>query len=209
MMKKSLIVFFVFCALLVSIRPAAAKVSLLVLGDSLSAGYGMAEADSWVREIDRYWQENYPEFDIINASISGETTQGGLNRLPQLIERHHPDWVFIELGGNDGLRGFNLNTMANNIREMIRMLQQAGIKVALSEVEITPNLGRRYTEMFRQTFHDIAEEKDIPLIPFFMREIALVPEYMQSDGIHPSLEAQPRIAEIMEPQLRKLMESNR
>ncbi len=207
-MKKSFIVFLVFCALLFSIRPAAAKVSLLVLGDSLSAGYGIAEADSWVREIYRYWQQNYPELEIINASISGETTQGGLNRLPRLIERHQPDWVFIELGGNDGLRGFNLNSMASNIREMVDMLQQQGVRVALSEIEITPNLGRRYTDMFRQTFHDIAKEKEIPLIPFFMREIAVVPEYMQNDGIHPSLAAQPRIAEIMEPQLRKLLETS-
>ncbi|MCC5855407.1 MAG: arylesterase [Idiomarina sp.] len=206
MIKKFLYVIFVTSLLVLTIRPAAAKVSLMVLGDSLSAGYGIAEADGWVNEVRRHWQTHYPELEIINASISGETTAGGLNRLPSLIERHRPDWVFIELGGNDGLRGFQLNTMADNIREMIRILQSEGIQVALSEIEIPPNLGPRYTREFRQVFHTLAEEAEIPLVPFFMREIAVRPELMQGDGIHPNLAAQPVIADIMEPKLRALLE---
>ncbi|WP_241973881.1 arylesterase [Aliidiomarina iranensis] len=189
-----------------SIRAAHANVSLMVLGDSLSAGYGLSQADSWVSEIARDWQANHPHLEIINASISGETTAGGLNRLPDLLERHQPSMVFIELGGNDGLRGFNLTTMENNLREMVALIESRNIKVALSEVEIPPNLGRRYTEMFKQVFHDVAEDMDIPLVPFFMREIAIDESLMQNDGIHPNLAAQPIIATIMEPQLRQLLE---
>ncbi|MCH8493965.1 MAG: arylesterase [Idiomarina sp.] len=196
----------VVLAMSLSIRSAHANVSLMVLGDSLSAGYGLSEADSWVSEIARDWQANQPHLSIINASISGETTAGGLNRLENLLDRHQPNMVFIELGGNDGLRGFNLTTMENNLRQMITIIQSRNVQVALSEVEIPPNLGRRYTEMFRQVFHTVAEDKGIPLVPFFMREVALNPELMQSDGIHPNLAAQPKIAALMEPQLRELLE---
>jgi acyl-CoA thioesterase-1 len=196
----------VVLAMSVSIRSAHANVSLMVLGDSLSAGYGLSEADSWVSEIARDWQANHPHLSIINASISGETTAGGLNRLASLLDRHQPNMVFIELGGNDGLRGFNLTTMENNLRQMITIIQSRNVQVALSEVEIPPNLGRRYTEMFRQVFHTVAEDTGIPLVPFFMREVALNPELMQSDGIHPNLAAQPKIAALMEPQLRELLE---
>lgn len=196
----------VVLAMSLSIRSAHANVSLMVLGDSLSAGYGLSEADSWVSEIARDWQANHPHLSIINASISGETTAGGLNRLESLLDRHQPNMVFIELGGNDGLRGFNLTTMESNLRQMITIIQSRNVQVALSEVEIPPNLGRRYTEMFRQVFHTVAEDKGIPLVPFFMREVALNPDLMQSDGIHPNLAAQPKIAALMEPQLRELLE---
>lgn len=196
----------VVLAMSLFIRSAHANVSLMVLGDSLSAGYGLSEADSWVSEIARDWQANHPHLSIINASISGETTAGGLNRLENLLDRHQPNMVFIELGGNDGLRGFNLSTMENNLRQMITIIQSRNVQVALSEVEIPPNLGRRYTEMFRQVFHTVAEDKGIPLVPFFMREVALNPDLMQSDGIHPNLAAQPKIAALMEPQLRELLE---
>lgn len=189
-----------------SIRAAHANVSLMVLGDSLSAGYGLSQADSWVSEIARNWRANHPELEIINASISGETTAGGLNRLPDLLDRHQPDMVFIELGGNDGLRGFNLATMEDNLRQMVTIIQSRNVKVALSEVEIPPNLGRRYTQMFKQVFHDVASDMDIPLVPFFMREIAINSNLMQNDGIHPNLAAQPIIANIMEPLLRELLE---
>ncbi|EGN74377.1 lysophospholipase L1-like esterase [Idiomarina sp. A28L] len=188
-----------------SIRAAHANVSLMVLGDSLSAGYGLSQADSWVSEIARSWQTNHPQLAMVNASISGETTAGGLNRLPDLLERHQPDMVFIELGGNDGLRGFNLTTMEDNLRQMVTIIQSRNVKVALSEVEIPPNLGRRYTDMFKQVFHDVAEDMNIPLVPFFMREIAIDSSLMQNDGIHPNLAAQPIIAEMMEPLLRELL----
>lgn len=209
MIKKSFNFAFLLI-LLCFIRPAAANVSLMILGDSLSAGYGIAVADSWPNEIQRRWQTQYPEFELINASISGETTEGALRRLPALIERHRPDWVFIELGGNDGLRGFNLSTMATNLQRMISLLQAENIRVALSEMEIPPNLGPRYTEQFSQTFHSLAEKNNqLVLIPFFVRNIAVQPHLMQADGIHPNRDAQVQIADIMEPQLRQLLESPR
>ncbi|RUO35308.1 arylesterase [Aliidiomarina sanyensis] len=208
MLKKFLYVILVaLIALSSTVRASESNVSLMVLGDSLAAGYGIAEADTWVADIGRTWRTHHPRLQIINASISGETTQGGLSRLESLLDRHAPDVVFIELGGNDGLRGFNLNTMESNLRQMVEILQSRNVKVAISEIEIPPNLGRRYTQMFRDVFHRVADDMEIPLIPFFMREIALNPDYMQSDGIHPNLSAQPVIADIMEPQLRALLEA--
>lgn len=205
-MKKHSFQFVLFIALLCFIRPAAANVSLLILGDSLSAGYGIAAADSWPQEVQRRWQQNHPNLQLINASISGETTAGALRRLPQLIERHQPDWVFIELGGNDGLRGFSLRTMQANLSQMIQLLESANIKVALSEIHIPPSMGPRYTRMFRQSFPQLAEQHpNVVLIPFFMRDIALQPDYMQADGIHPNTAAQVPIADILEPQLRQLL----
>ncbi|KPQ03573.1 MAG: acyl-CoA thioesterase I TesA [Idiomarinaceae bacterium HL-53] len=179
---------------------------MVVLGDSLSAGYGLSESDAWVTLIQEQWASDYPHYELVNASISGETTSGGLRRLPTIITQHEPDWVFIELGGNDGLRGFQLAEMRSNLNAMIDLLQEKGIAVALSAVEIPPNFGPRYTAMFRDLFAEVAESQGIELIPFFMLEIALNPEWMQNDGIHPNLAAQPEIAKIMEPKLRALME---
>src|SRR5690554_2673424 len=205
-MKKYSFQLILLSVLLCFIRPAAANVSLLILGDSLSAGYGIASADSWPNEVQRRWQQQHPSFQLINASISGETTAGALNRLPQLLERHQPDWVFIELGGNDGLRGFSLSTMRNNLSQMIQLLEAANIKVAVSEIDLPPSMGSRYTRMFRKSFEQLAEQHpNIVFIPFFMREIAVQPEYMQVDGIHPNAEAQVAIANILEPQLRQLL----
>lgn len=204
-LNHSLLISFGFICLLL-IRPASANVSLVVLGDSLSAGYGISQADTWVAEIERRWQRDYPEFSIINASISGDTTQGGLNRLADVVERHQPDAVFIELGGNDGLRGFRVDTIRDNLSQMIDYLHGQGIYVALSQVEIPPNMGRRYTSQFSELFADVAEAHDIALVPFFMIDIATDSSLMQSDGIHPNLAAQPVIADIMEPKLRAILE---
>ncbi|RUO27109.1 arylesterase [Aliidiomarina minuta] len=205
-MKKSLFNFSLILLLLVFIRPAAANVSLLVLGDSLSAGYGISEGDTWVAEIQRQWEQEQPDYQIINASISGDTTQGALNRLSSVIDRHQPDAVFIELGGNDGLRGFAIESIRNNLSEMIDYLHGRGIYVALSQIEIPPNMGRRYTSSFNAVFREVAENHEVTLVPFFMLEIAIDSDLMQSDGIHPNLDAQPVIAEIMEPELRQILD---
>jgi acyl-CoA thioesterase I len=205
-MTKKFLSYSLLVVLMLVIRPAAANVSLLVFGDSLSAGYGMSERDSWVAEIDRRWQREQPDYSIINASISGDTTQGGLNRLSDVVATHAPDAVFIELGGNDGLRGFQINTIRQNLGQMIEYLQAQGIAVALSEIEIPPNMGRRYTSEFRDLFADVAEAYEVHLIPFFMLDIATNSELMMSDGIHPNLDAQPVIADIMEPRLRAFLD---
>ncbi|GAB3291580.1 arylesterase [Pseudidiomarina andamanensis] len=205
-MKNFLAKLLVIVALFVVIRPVSANVSLVVLGDSLSAGYGMAQSESWVGVLQQRWAEKYPDITLINASISGDTTQGALNRLAGVIERHQPDAVFVELGGNDGLRGFNPASISDNLVQIIMQLQQQDAKVALSQVRIPPNYGQRYSEMFADIFPTVAEQHQVPLIPFFMEQIIENEELMQGDGIHPNREAQPLIADIMEPHLLELVQ---
>jgi acyl-CoA thioesterase-1 len=205
-MKNFLAKLLVIVVLFVVIRPVSANVSLVVLGDSLSAGYGMAQSESWVGVLQQRWTEKYPDITLINASISGDTTQGALNRLAGVIERHQPDAVFVELGGNDGLRGFNPASISDNLVQIIMQLQQQGAKVALSQVRIPPNYGQRYSDMFADIFPTVADKHEVPLIPFFMEQIIENENLMQNDGIHPNREAQPLIADIMEPYLLELVQ---
>ena len=207
-MKNFLTKLLVIVALFVVIRPVSANVSLVVLGDSLSAGYGMAQSESWVGVLQQRWAEKHPDIKLINASISGDTTQGALNRLAGVIERHQPDAVFVELGGNDGLRGFTPSTIADNLLQIISDLQQIDSKVALSQVRIPPNYGARYSDLFANLFVEVAEQKQVPLIPFFMEKIVEDESLMQGDGIHPNRKAQPLIADIMEPYLLNLIGKN-
>lgn len=209
-MKNFLLKLSLVVILLVSIRTVSANVSLVVLGDSLSAGYGLSSEQTWVAELDRRWQQSHPDYQIINASISGETTRGGLKRLDGILERHQPDAVFIELGGNDGLRGFNLSTVRSNLEQIIDKAQSAGVKVALSQVMVPPNYGPRFTKRFKDLYREVADDKNVPLIPFFMEPLMEEsPDYVQNDGIHPTAEAQPKIADFLEPHLLKLMEKAR
>ncbi|HAD48610.1 MAG TPA: arylesterase, partial [Idiomarina sp.] len=153
-MKNFLLKISLVVVLLLSIRTVSANVSLVVLGDSLSAGYGLSSQQTWVAELDRRWQQTYPQYAIINASISGETTTGGLRRLEGVLERHNPDALFIELGGNDGLRGFNLSTVRSNLEQMIDKAQAEGVKVALSQVMVPPNYGQRFAEQFTSLYNE-------------------------------------------------------
>ena len=203
-MKNFLLKTCLFLSLLLVIRSVSANVSLVVLGDSLSAGYGLSQEQTWVAELDRRWNSSHPDINIINASISGETTRGGLSRLESVLERHQPDALFIELGGNDGLRGFDLNTVRSNLKQMIDKAQQQGVKVALSQVMVPPNYGQRFAEQFRQVFKEVAEEEGVKLVPFFMEQRATNPDNVQNDGIHPTAEAQPKIADFLEPYLLEL-----
>ncbi|MGM0480395.1 MAG: arylesterase [Pseudomonadota bacterium] len=206
-MKNFLLKLSLAVLLLVSIRTVSANVSLVVLGDSLSAGYGLSSEQTWVAELDRRWQQSRPDYQIINASISGETTSGGLRRLEGVLQRHQPDALFIELGGNDGLRGFNLNTVRSNLEQIIDKAQAEGVKVALSQVMVPPNYGPRFTRRFKGLFKDVANEKNVPLIPFFMEPLMQESsDYVQNDGIHPTAEAQPKIANFLEPHLLELMQ---
>ncbi|MDN7123485.1 arylesterase [Pseudidiomarina terrestris] len=204
-MKNFLIKFGFIVALLVLVRPVYGNVSLVVLGDSLSAGYGMSQQQSWVGVLQQRWQQTHPSIELINASISGDTTQGALNRLEGIIKTHQPDAVFVELGGNDGLRGFTPTTIKSNLLQIINRLQEENIKVAVSQIIIPPNYGRRYSDMFADIFPELATSTDTLLIPFFMEQIATKPELMQNDGIHPNEDAQDDIADIMEPHLLKLL----
>ncbi len=174
---------------------------ILILGDSLSASYGMTEQHGWVSLL----AERYPELNIINASVSGETSGGGLRRLPSLLTAHQPRWIFVALGGNDGLRGFPPAITEKNLAEIVALSQQAGTDVLLSEVQLPPNYGPRYAQQFAQIFKNLQQDQQITLVPFFMVPIAPNPELMQADGIHPNRQAQPLIAEFMAPWLTTLM----
>lgn len=204
-MKNFLVKCALVLTLLIVIRPVLANVSLVVLGDSLSAGYGMAQSESWVGILQQRWATSHPHITLVNASISGDTTQGALNRLAGVIERHQPDAAFVELGGNDGLRGFTPASIQDNLLQIIDQLQQHGATVALSQIHIPPNYGPRYSNLFTELFPATAAQANIPLIPFFMETIIENEDLMQDDGIHPNRTAQPLIADIMEPYLLELV----
>ncbi|WP_419569954.1 arylesterase [Rheinheimera sp.] len=176
--------------------PAQAK-TMLILGDSLSAGYGLSQSQSWVNLLQKKLTEQQSEYKLVNASISGETSAGGLARLPALLTEHQPDVVLIELGANDGLRGFPLPQLEQNLSALISQVQQSGAQAVLMQIRIPPNYGPRYTKGFTELYGSIATKTKVQLWPFFMEQIALKPEWMQADGLHPNLEAQPVIADLM------------
>ncbi|MGL4504855.1 MAG: arylesterase [Aeromonas sobria] len=195
-------------ALLVSLGSLLSSVqaqTLLVLGDSLSAGYQMQVEQSWPALLNQKWQDEGGKHTLLNASISGETTQGALARLPALLKDHNPDWLLIELGGNDGLRGFAPTITRQNLANMIALAKEQQTRVVLTQIQLPRNYGARYLRQFEQIFPELAETNDLPLLPFFMDDIALRPELMMNDGIHPTPAAQPQIrdkvARFMEPLL--------
>ena len=181
------------------------KAVLLILGDSLSAAYGLQQHEGWVSLLQKMWQDDNIPIDIVNAAVSGETTDGGLARFPRLLDQHTPSHVLIELGGNDGLQGHNINKIKNNLNSLVNVAKENNAVVFLQEMQIPSNYGRRYTQMFTQNFSKVADEQDIATIPFFLEEIALNQELMQNDGIHPNAEAQPLIAKFMDRHLRSLI----
>jgi len=170
----------------------AQSATLLVLGDSISAGYGVDQGKGWVELLQRQLAD---EHRVINASISGDTTGGGLSRLETLIEEHRPDLVLIELGGNDGLRGYPIFRMKQNLRNMIDLSRKHDAQPILFAMRIPPNYGKRYSDQFSAAFTDLAEDEDVPLIPFLFDDIATDRDLLQDDGIHPTEAAQPLIAE--------------
>ncbi|WP_322863538.1 arylesterase [Aeromonas allosaccharophila] len=188
-----------------SLLSSAQAQTLLVLGDSLSAGYQMQVEQSWPALLNQKWQEEGGKHTLLNASISGETTQGALARLPALLKEHKPDWLLIELGGNDGLRGFAPTITRQNLANMIALAKEQQTRVVLTQIQLPRNYGARYLRQFEQIFPELAKANDLPLLPFFMDDIALRPELMMNDGIHPTPAAQPQIrdkvARFMEPLL--------
>lgn len=188
-----------------SLLSSAQAQTLLVLGDSLSAGYQMQVEQSWPALLNQKWQEEGSKHTLLNASISGETTQGALARLPALLKEHKPDWLLIELGGNDGLRGFAPTITRQNLASMIALAKEQQTRVVLTQIQLPRNYGARYLRQFEQIFPELAQANDLPLLPFFMDDIALRPELMMNDGIHPTPAAQPQIrdkvARFMEPLL--------
>lgn len=197
-------VLFVLSCLCGWISSAQAQ-TLLVLGDSLSAGYQMQAEQSWPALLNEKWQQQGGEHKLINASISGETTQGGLARLPALLEEHKPDWVLIELGANDGLRGFAPAITRANLTKMVALAKASQTKTVLTQIQLPRNYGARYLQQFEQIFPELAQANGLPLMPFFLDDIVLRPELMMNDGIHPTAAAQPqirdRVANFIEPLL--------
>ncbi len=178
-----------------------AQNSILLLGDSLSASYGMKQNEGWVALLNKQLAKENAPYSIINASISGETTEGGLARLPAILAKGEYDYLLIELGGNDGLRGFPPNLIKKNLLQMINLAKNNDVQVLLSNVRIPPNYGPRYSQMFADVFTATAKQTNTPLLPFFVEKIALNPDYMQADGIHPTKEAQPLLAQQMKEYL--------
>jgi acyl-CoA thioesterase-1 len=182
--------------LLICLLPAwvaADGKTIVIVGDSLSAAYGMELSESWPSLLQQRLDQDGHAYRVFNSSIAGETTQGGLTRLPRLLEQHEPEIVIVELGGNDGLRGLPIEVTRGNLSSMIEQSLAAGAKVLLAEMRIPPNYGRTYTEQFNGTYAELAGQHGIVLLPFLLQDIALEPGLMQADGIHPTAAAQPII----------------
>lgn len=182
---------------------AAAKI--LVLGDSISAGYGLAANEGWVSLLQNRLKSQGYGYRVVNASVTGETTTGGLARLPRALSLHRPAVVVIELGGNDGLRGLPLDTSRANLQKMIDLSREAGAAVLLLGMKIPPNYGPRYASEFERLFADLAGRNELAFEPFFLDKIALVEGMMQEDGIHPTAKAQPIMLETLWPRLTRLL----
>jgi acyl-CoA thioesterase-1 len=177
--------------------PAAAESpaapTLLVFGDSISAGYGIRVEQGWVALLQAKLKEEGYGYQVVNASISGETTAGGLARLPRALALHHPQVVILELGGNDGLRALPVAQMRDNLARMCALARAAGARVLLLGMRIPPNYGPQYTEQFRLAFSDLAHADKLPFVPFLLNDIALNASLMQADGFHPNVLGQPRL----------------
>ena len=182
---------------------APSKTKVLIWGDSLSAAYGIPVEKGWVSLL----QEQYKDdLDIVNGSISGETTQGGLSRLPDALVQHKPSLLVLELGANDGLRGLKTQVMQENLQQMIEMSKKAGAEVALLGIRIPLNYGFTYTEKFEKVYVDLAEKYELPLLPFLLEPVALDYDLMQPDGLHPTAAAQPKVLEHALTLLKPLIE---
>ena len=182
---------------------AAADNTILILGDSLSAAYGLQQEEGWVKLLQDKYDDEQADIELINASISGETSGGALRRLDALLEQYEPTHVLIELGANDGLRGFPVKKMQTNLTALIQKSQAANAMAALMEIYIPPNYGPRYSKMFTDTFSRVSEETNAHLMNFFMLNIAGQPELMQNDNLHPNKKAQLLIRDEMYDSIKK------
>ncbi|MCW8996473.1 MAG: multifunctional acyl-CoA thioesterase I/protease I/lysophospholipase L1 [Psychromonas sp.] len=181
---------------------SANSTTLLILGDSLSAGYKMSIEHSWPSLLNEQLSKEKKPITVINASISGDTTANGLARLPALLVQHKPDSVLIELGANDGLRGFAPKLIYTNLEKMILLIQQQGAQAILMQIDVPPNYGKRYSQAFNKIYPQLSQKYQLPLTPFFLKELLLEkPQWIMKDGLHPSKQAQPWIARFMDKQL--------
>lgn len=191
----------ILCALCVLCAISSHATTLLVYGDSLSAGYQLPPEQSWPALLAARWQQQGVDIRLINASVSGETTQGGLARLETALQSHQPDWVLLELGANDGLRGLPPKLTRQNLEQMLQLLAQRGIHPILTQIRLPPNYGARYIRQFEAIYPDLAQRYQVPLLPFFLNELVLDPALLLPDGLHPNAQGQRYILEQVHPQL--------
>jgi acyl-CoA thioesterase-1 len=200
---------FIFVIVALSVSNAQAKQpNILVLGDSLSAGYGMDIAQSWPMLLQERLNQKQLGYRVINASVSGDTTRTALNRLPQALEQHQPVVVIISLGGNDGLRGIPLSEMQNSLRQMVLLSQRHQARVLLAGVRLPPNYGKVYIERFSQVYETLASDTNSPLVRHLLANVAENPGLMQDDGLHPNAEGQPQILDNIWPSLVPLLKAS-
>jgi len=200
----------VCCWLIVAIADGADAAgaperTILVLGDSLSAGYGIKPAQGWVALLEQRLREQGYGYRVVNASVSGETSGGGLQRLPRALELHQPAVVIVELGANDGLRGLSVALTSDNLTKIVAGSKQSRAQVLLIGIRLPPNYGPRYTNDFMKMYRDIAASAKVPLVPFLLQSVALNPGLMQADGLHPTAPAEPALLETVWPQLKPLL----
>ena len=179
--------------------------TILVLGDSISAGYGIEVTQGWVSLLQKKLVESNSQYSIINASISGETSAGGISRIDALLATHKPGIVLLQLGANDGLQGLSPVQMKNNLAEIVHRSQKSGARVILLAMKIPPNYGKRYVELFYAVYPQLANELNVQLVPFILEDVALDKELMQADGLHPNAKAQPLLANKIEPYIFPLL----
>ncbi|CAI8710805.1 multifunctional acyl-CoA thioesterase I and protease I and lysophospholipase L1 [Pseudomonas sp. IT-P44] len=183
----------------------AAAGTVLIVGDSISAGFGLDTREGWVSLLEQRLKREGFDDKVVNASISGDTSAGGRARLPALLAEHKPELVILELGGNDGLRGMLPTQLQQNLAAMINSSKASGAKVLLLGMQLPPNYGARYNKVFAEAFSNVAAEKKIPLVPFFLEGVGGHPELMQSDGLHPAAGAQDKLLENVWPTLKPLL----
>ena len=201
---KRLLILFVLVAASASAR--AETPVILVFGDSISAGHGLARVDQgWVALLQTRLKEQDYVYQVVNASVSGETTAGGLARLPRALMLHRPKIVILELGGNDGLRALPIAQMRVNLARMADLASASGAEVLLVGIRVPPNYGPEYTEGFSRCYVDLAREKKVPLVPFMLTDVAQFANLMQADGIHPNETAQPKLLANVWPSLKPLL----
>ena len=179
--------------------------TVLVFGDSLSAAYGLDSGQGWVALLQKRLQTQGYGYRMVNASISGETSSGGMQRLPRALALEKPSVIVLELGANDGLRGLPLSLVKSNLERMIQLAQASGAQVLLLGIRLPPNYGPRYGSGFEQIYQELAREFHLPLVPFLLAGVALDPALMQSDGLHPNAAGEPHVLDTVWPYLQPLL----
>lgn len=202
-MNKPLLILIWLAANFAFPGPALAARNILVFGDSLSAGYGISHEASWVSLMQKELRQSHPQFEVINASISGETAAGGLRRIGKALQQHKPDVVIIELGANDGLRGTAVAGIERNLDKIVSQSRSSGAKVLLLGIQMPPNYGPDYTRRFRAIYPRLAKRHSSALVPFMLEGVA--PEQFQPDNLHPNAEAQPTVMRNILPSLLRLL----